>query len=48
MGTSFMRTSCRGMGRTAQWRDKDSAIDLRVILYVMNKFQMPSIVKIPR
>ena len=35
------------MGRSAEWHDGDSAIDLRVILYVMNKFHMPSTFKIP-
>ena len=36
------------MGRSAEWHDWDSAIDLQVKLYVMNKFHMPSTVKIPR
>ena len=30
MGRRFMRTSCRGMGRSAEWHDRDIAIDLRV------------------
>ena len=48
MGTRFMRTSCRGVGRSAQWHDRDSTMNFQMILFIINKFHMPSTVKIPR